>query len=144
MKTHQLKDIKLSIAEGIQDITPSREKDLQQLYLLLTESVKTPIELITECIDDFNSGMYVNMAQKMKNYLDYTKITKNINIWNSIFCLISYEKDEKKETLSESEIQEKAKRLEENGLNFDLVKREVENFMKVYPSIMRVYKIVTG
>lgn len=144
MKTLKLENIELEIAEGLGDITASREKDIRQLYFMILEGNETPQSIMVDCIKYFNEGQYVNLAQTLKNYLDYLKISEKHNIWGSIFCLISFEKGEEKTTLSELQIKNKLERLEKKGLMFDVVKKEVENFMKAYPQIIKIYNLIRG
>lgn len=144
MKILTINNINLEVVESNLELTASREKDVRQLYLNLIQYEKTPVEVISKCIAFFNKQMFNSLAQEMSNYLDFLQINKDINIYTSIFCLITFEKNEKKETLSNIEVLEKSKKLEKEGLTFEIVKREVENFLKAYPAIDRIYKLLIG
>ena len=141
MKNLQVGNIKLKVATGLKDISVTRYKDIQTLYLALMPSTDTPVETLQKAIDYINKNSIVNASTVLANYLHFIQVAEDINIWGSIFCLITFEDGEKNETLENHEVKIKLSKLEKEGLKFSTVKKEVENFMKAFPAIKRVYDI---
>lgn len=144
MKQLKISDIQLNVYENINELSATREKDLRLLYFSLIQYEKSPLELMLELRKDFNNQHYSTLGQKIENYIEFLNINKSVNIYNSIFALITLLENENVAELSNIEVKNKMQLLEKKGLTFDVVKKEVVNFMRAYPQIQRAFKILTA
>lgn len=144
MKIIKLNDLVVRVATKTEHLTASRVNEFQKAFTtILFSSNKTIFDVYFDMKKRYNNFETYDAFLELTNYLQSVEISQKNDLWSYCFALISLTENEKLTCPDDSEIKSKMQLLENNGLMFDTVKKEVENFIHAFPNISKLYTAIS-
>lgn len=144
MRSIQIGNITLEVAEGLEDILYSRATMFKQYISQLIYDVDIALFKQTKqkYLEAINKGQHSTGVILWENFdrAISAKQTPGVDALGICFALITKEPNESETRFDEHFLFEKLNRLNKEGLTRAIVEKEVENFMPAFPSIYPWYK----
>ena len=142
MKTIKIGEEKYKVISNIGEIKYSRMNMFNQYISAVFQGLDIPLFAVTmdKVKAYYNNGEYMQAYNELVNFDTAIKMKDyQLDPLGMCFALITVEEGEDLNSTNETALKEKLKRMISNGLDYDVVKNEVLNFMNRYPDKFSPY-----
>jgi hypothetical protein len=142
MKDLKIGEVKYRLITNIGEIKYSRMNVFNQYIAAVFQGMDIPLFAVTmdKIKAYYNKGEYMQAYNEMINFDTAIKMKDyHLDPLGMCFSLICLEDGEDATLTDEAFLKEKLQRMITEGLDYDVVKKEVVNFMKLYPDKFSPY-----
>lgn len=142
MKDLKIGEVEYRVITNVGEIKYGRMNVFNQYIAAVFQGMDIPLFAVTmdKIKAYYNKGEYMQAYNEMINFDTAIKMKDHqLDPLGMCFSLICLADGEKAEVTDESLLKEKLNKMIDDGLEYDVVKEEVVNFMKLYPDKFSPY-----